>query len=151
MENTQSKGMSKGCLIGLIVGGIIVVLIAIGLTTCWIYKDDLVKMGGATLINGLKAELATNDYEGVDTAQFNGIADAFLQAQEQDTLFDLEAYALFMGSLQGVMSNQVFDEDEVPVIIDAFIEFYPDLEELRPAVVEEEVITEEEAVVEPTE
>ena len=43
MENTQSKGMSKGCLIGLIVGGILVVIIAIGLTTCWIYKDDLVK------------------------------------------------------------------------------------------------------------
>ncbi len=45
MENPQSKGMSKGCLIGLIVGGIIVVIIAVGLTTCWIYKEDLAKMG----------------------------------------------------------------------------------------------------------
>jgi len=151
MENTQSKGMSKGCLIGLIVGGILVVIIAIGLTTCWIYKDDLVKMGGATLVNGLKAELATNEYESVDTVQFNAIADAFLQAQDQDTLFDLEGYMLFMQSLQGVMSNKVFDEDEIPVIIDAFIEYYPELEELRPITVEEEETTEIDSVFETTE
>jgi len=151
MENTQSKGMSKGCLIGLIVGGVLVVIIAIGLTTCWIYKDDLVKMGGATLVNGLKAELATQEYENVDTVKFNAIADAFLQAQEQDTQFDLEAYTYFMQTLQGVMADQVYDEDEVPVVIDAFIEFYPVLEELRPVVVEEEVTTEADSVVETTE
>ena len=148
MENTQSKGMSKGCLIGLIVGGIIIVIIAIGLVTCWIYKDDLAKMGGATLVNSLKAELATHEYESVDTVQFNVIADAFLQAQEQDTLLDLEAYMLFMQSLQGVMADQVYGEDEVPVVIDAFIEFYPALEELRPAAIEPEDLTEADTVVE---
>ena len=151
MENTQSKGMSKGCLIGLIVGGILVVIIAIGLTTCWIYKDDLVKMGGATLVNGLKAELVTHEYESIDTVQFNAIADAFLQAQDQDIQFNIEGYMLFMQSLQGVMSNKVFDEDEIPVIIDAFIEYYPELEELRPITVEEEETTKIDSVFEITE
>ncbi len=151
MENTQSKGMSKGCLIGLIVGGAIILLIAIGLTTCWIYKEDLAKMGGATLVNGLKTELATHDYESVDTAQFNAIADAFLEAQELDTALDFESYGIFMGSLQAVMTDQVFGEFEVPVIVDAFIEYYPQLEEYRPVDVEEELTTEADTVVVETE
>ena len=151
MENTQSKGMSKGCLIGLIVVGVLVVVLAILLALGWFYKDDLVKMGGATLVNGLKTELAIHDYENVDTVQFNAIADAFLQAQNQDTQFNLEAYTFFMQSLQGVMADKVYDEDEVPVIIDAFIEYYPELEELRPITVEEEETTEIDSVFETTE
>ena len=82
------------------------------------------------------------------TAEFNAIADAFVQTQDQDTLFDLEGYTLFMGTLQGVMSNQVFDEDEVPLVINSFIEFYPALEELRPAPAEEELTTEVDTVTE---
>lgn len=150
MENPESKGMSKGCLVALIVGGIIVVLLAIGLTTCWIYKDDLVKMGGATLINGFKTELATHEYEGVDTVQFNALADAFVQNQDADTALDLEGYMIFMQTLQGVMADEVFDEDEVPLVIDAMIEFYPQLEELRPVPAEEEVMTEGDSAVEAT-
>ena len=146
MENAPSKGMSKGCLIGLIVGGVIVLLLAIGLVTCWIYKDDLAKMGGATLVNGLKAELAKHQYEDVDTVQFNAIADAFLEQQNQDEQLDFQAYGMFMQSLQNVMTDKKFDAEEVPAIIDAFILYYPELEELRPAAVDVELPTEEDTV-----
>jgi hypothetical protein len=148
MENTQSKGMSKGCLVTLIIAGVLVVVLAILLMLGWVYKDDLARMGGTALVNGLKTDLATHEYESVDTVQFNAIADAFLDSQEQDSILNLESYGRFMESLQIVMGDEVFDEDEVPVIIDAFIEFYPALEELRPGTVPEEVIIEEEVTAE---
>ena len=96
MENAQNKGMSKGCLIGLIVVAAIVVLILIGLATCWFYKDDLAKMAAGTLVNGLKAELVTREYDGVDTVHFNLAADAFLQRLEAEDPLNFEAYSIFM-------------------------------------------------------
>ncbi|MBN1212747.1 MAG: hypothetical protein JXA92_09240, partial [candidate division Zixibacteria bacterium] len=77
MEGNQKKGMSKGCLVGIIVAAVILVIIIIAGITCYVYKDDLAKMGVVTVINGFKTNLVENPVEGVDTTQFNAMADAF--------------------------------------------------------------------------
>ena len=146
MENTQSKGMSKGCLIGLIVAAAILLLIIIGLVTCWVYKEDLAKMGATTLVTGLKTELANNQFEDVDTVQFNVIADAFLEKLEQEEQLDLQTYGIFMQSLQGVMADKIFDAEEVPAVVNAFVLYYPELEELRPIFEEAEPPAEEDSL-----
>lgn len=143
MENAPKKGMSKGCLILLIVGSAIVILAILGALTCWYFKDDLAKMGSSTLVNGLKTELGTSDFEDVDTVQFNAMADAFMAKMNAEDPLDWDRYALFMGAIQNVMEDKSFGADEVPIIEDAFIMYYPDLEIMLPAPPEEPVFEED--------
>lgn len=147
MENTQSKGMSKGCMIGLIIGGALLVLCVLLLATCWYYKDDLAKMGAVTLVQGLKTELATNPEDDVDTVQFNSISDAFIERLNADEELDwAESYVVFMTTIQAVMEDQQFTADEVPTVVDAYVQFYPELADMRPTAEEPEPMTEEDSL-----
>ncbi len=140
MEDVQKKkGMSKGCLIGLIIVGAIVVIIIIGGITCWIYKDDLAKMGATTAINGLKQELIQNQVDGVDTTQFNALADAFVTRLGEDETLDLQKYGLFMQSIQNILGDQDIDQYDVKVVMDAMVDYYPELKDVLPAEEEEPV------------
>jgi len=137
MENAPRKGMSKGCLVTLIVVGAVIVLVLILLGVCWIYKDDLAKMGANTLVNSLKTELAQHDYEGIDTVQFNTMADAFMERLDEEEPLDYEAYMLFLTSVQQVMEDKTFSIDEVPMVQEAFVQYYPELREFLPPEPEE--------------
>jgi len=128
MENAPRKGMSKGCLVALIITGAIVVVVIILMVTCYIYKDDLAKMAAGTLVNGLKAELAKHEYPDVDTVQFNSLADDFIEHLEEQEPLDFQAYGVFMGTLQAVMNDKKFAADEVVPVQEAFVEYFPELE-----------------------
>ena len=145
MENAPAKGMSKGCLVLLIVGGIILVLAILGAVGCWIYREDLAKLGTSTLIDGLKTELATANYEGIDTVQFNAMADACKDKMNAETPFDWDRFQVFMGTLQAVMDDKEFTAEEVPVIEQAFVSYFPDLEEMMPAEPVDTLVTEEDS------
>ena len=134
MENAPKKGMSKGCLVALIVAGALVVVAIILMVTCYIYKDDLAKMTANTLVNGLKVELAQHDYPEIDTVQFNSLADAFVERLDEEKPLDLQTYTVFMGTLQAVMSDKTFSADEVTDMQEAFVSYYPELEDLLPVV-----------------
>lgn len=134
MENAQGKGMSKGCLVALIIAGSLVVVVVILMVTCYIYKDDLAKMAANTLVNGLKVDLAKNEYPGIDTVQFNSLADAFVDRLEDEKPLNFQTYSEFMGTLQTVMRDKKFAADEVEVVQDAFVQYYPELKELLPKV-----------------
>lgn len=134
MENAQGKGMSKGCLVALIIAGSLVVVVIILMVTCYIYKDDLAKMAANTLVNGLKVDLAKNESPDIDTVQFNSMADAFVDRLEDEKPLNFEAYSEFMGTLQTVMRDKKFAADEVEVVEDAFVQYYPELKELLPKV-----------------
>ena len=126
MEGNQKKGMSKGCLIGLIVAGVIIVLIVVGLITCWVYKDDLAKMSIVTVINGFKTELAGQPVEGVDTVQFNALTDAFITKFNEDKI-DYTKYTDFLQKLQTMASTKEITADEVTNLEQMMVDYYPDL------------------------
>lgn len=104
------------------------------------------KMGAATLVNGLKTELASHEYENVDTVQFNLMADKFLEQLDAEDPLDLEKYSLFMGGIQAVMADEEFSEDEVISVMEAFAISYPDLREYVP-VPESEMPMEEDSLI----
>jgi hypothetical protein len=137
MENAQGKGMSKGCLVALIIAGSLLVVVIILMVTCYIYKDDLAKMAANTLVNGLKVELAKYEYPDVDTVQFNSLADAFVDRLEEEKPLNFQTYSEFMGTLQTVMGDKKFAADEVEVVQEAFVQYYPELKELLPKVNQE--------------
>jgi flagellar basal body-associated protein FliL len=131
MEGNQKKGMSKGCLIGLIVAAVIVVIIIIAGITCYLYKDDLAKMGVVTVINGFKTEMANDPVEGVDTVQFNALTDAFITKFNEEKI-DYEKYADFFQQIQVMMTDKKLDAEEVVKLEQLMVNYYPDLEGYLP-------------------
>lgn len=130
MEQPKKQGMSKGCMVGLIVGGIILVLILVALVTCWYYKEDIMKMGAATAVRGLQTQLVENAPEGVDTTQFKALTEAFVQKVNAEKL-DPEKYADFFSTVQELMRKDTITVDDVRAIEDAMIMYYPELDEYR--------------------
>jgi hypothetical protein len=119
-------------MVGLIVGGIILLLIVVALITCYVYREDIMKMGAATAIRGLQTQITENAPEGVDTTRFNEMTEAFVARVNEDEL-DAEKYAAFFGVVQDLMSKQEFTAEDVRAVEDAMIQYYPELEEYRQA------------------
>jgi len=132
MEGNQKKGMSKGCLIGLIVAGVILVIIIIAGITCYVYKDDLAKMGVVTIINGFKTELAANPVEGVDSTQFNAMTDAFVTKFNEEEI-DYEKYTAFFQQIQVMMGDKEISAEKVEKLKRLMADYYPVLEKYLPA------------------
>ncbi len=127
----KKKGMSKGCMIGLIVGGVLVVIvIALGVV-CYLNKDALMKAGVVTMVTSIQKELADNPVDGVDTVQVNRLSEAFLKKLNEEEL-DMQRYGSFMQHIQGIMSDEVVDDADVEQLGQAMVDYFPELQELIP-------------------
>lgn len=144
MESTPKKGMSKGCLVGLIVGLALIVIVIIIAVLGWIYWPDLIKTGVATTVNEVKVLLADDVPEGVDTVSFNALADAYVEKVNEQEELDAERLALIVQQLSQFADDKKINSDEVEACVEAFIDAYPELEELwTPAAMEEEAAPED--------
>jgi hypothetical protein len=133
------QGMSKGLKIGLIVGGCIIVLIAVLIGACFYYMDDIVKMGAVTFVDKAKTTIAANPAEGVDTLQVNAVADAFVKKLNADEAADVEGLGQFVQSLQYLVDKETIDKAETEAFMKAMTDYYPELEELAAPAVSEEI------------
>ncbi len=150
MENAKKGGMSKGCLVGLIIAGVLLVIVIVGIVLVVAYKDDLGKMGAVTVANQAKQMVADNPVEGLDTVQFNAVVDAFAEKTTADSTVDLESLAVFMQSLQTYVGDGEVSASDAESIQEAIIGIYPDIADLLPtqeleeaAEAVEEAVTEE--------
>jgi uncharacterized protein YxeA len=138
MENTQKKGMSKGCLVGIIIAAVLVVIVIIGIALIYFYKDDIGKFGTVTLAEGVKSELAENPVEGVDSTRVNAVIDAFVKKVNEGGEDNLVTLSAFMQTVQSVVVDKKIDADELEQTMDAMIAVYPDLDTVwRPYVQQE--------------
>ncbi|MFQ6007500.1 MAG: hypothetical protein ACE5K8_00965 [Candidatus Zixiibacteriota bacterium] len=144
-EEVQKKGLSKGCLIVLIVVGALVLLLVVVGIVRYVKKDDFARYGAATLVNTVKSELQENPVEGVDTVQVNAVADAFLEKLNQAEL-DYNKYGRFMQSIQSIPSDEKVDSAEAEAFIQAMIEYFPELEQMLPVEEIEDTTTAEDSV-----
>ena len=117
----EGKGMSKGCLIGLIVVGIIVVVVAIiGVSSTCIEKTSL------TSEAQVKEMVAENPPEGIEPEQFNEFADAFVEKLKAGEI-DPQRTALLIQQVSGYMSDKKIDADELQMIKKDMAEIFPEL------------------------
>ena len=123
--------MSKGCLVGLIVGLVLLVLVVGAGLVCWYKKDAFLKAGTVTMVNSITAELANNPVEGVDTGLVNQVAAAFITKTEESEV-DLQQFGQFAQDIQRLMNDKVIDADEADQFIDMMVEYYPELGDLLP-------------------
>ena len=121
------KGMSKGCLIALIVGGVILVLIVASFFVCMSKKDDIMKFGVATLLTSSKQIVVESNLEGIDTAYYNAVIDNFNERLYADTSFNLESMAEVFQNIQVTVEDKKMDADEVESILEALTTKYPDI------------------------
>ncbi len=134
MEEAPKKGMSKGCLAGLIVGiGLVVIVVSLG-ASCYVCPGWWANLGVATTVGSVKVDLAENPVEGVDTVQFNSVADAFL-AKFDSVEVDFVKYQAVVETVGLAMREEERTAESIEAITDAMIDYFPELEELMPATV----------------
>jgi hypothetical protein len=133
----KTGGLSKGCLIGIIIASSLLFLLIVSGVTCYVYRNDLAKWAASFSVNGLKDEAARHP-EIVDTTRFNAFVDTFVVRLKTDSL-DRAAYANFMLALQPLpkwVEDHKLDSNEIKLISDAMIEYFPDLASLRPLAID---------------
>jgi len=131
MEQVQKKGMSKGCLVALIIVGALLLIVVIGALSCWFYRVELARMGAVTMMNQVKQMVAENPPENIDTAQFNSLVDGFVGKLEEDEVADkdttLMQMAEFMQVMQRIVEDKAIDESEIDQLRNTMVSFYPEL------------------------
>jgi hypothetical protein len=124
----KKEGMSRGCLVAMIVVGVIAALVIVAAVVCYIYREDLVKTGTTTALNSIKTEVGNNPPAGVDTVQFNAVTEAFIQKLNDDTAaVDMVQFQALMTSVQNMMQDEKIDSAEVIDIQEAMFRYYPSL------------------------
>lgn len=132
-------------MIALIVGGVLLLLVIIAGITCYLKKDELVKYGTTAMVTSIKTDLNENPVAGVDTVRVNAIADAFIEKFNEAEI-DYTRYGALSGKLQEFMSDEEIDSSEAEQFMQAMIEYFPELEQLLPAVEIEDSIYMEDTV-----
>jgi hypothetical protein len=128
---TEKKGMSKGCLVGLIVLGVLIVAIAALSFVCYLKKDSIMRFGVDAMVAEAKTQVANNPSTPIDSATFNAVADSFstkLNAEE----VDMQKMGVLAQVIQGIIEDKVVDSAEVIVFVDAMVDYYPELAAMVP-------------------
>jgi ABC-type transport system involved in cytochrome bd biosynthesis fused ATPase/permease subunit len=110
------KGMSKGCLIALIVCAIIAVIIIAMAVVCYVYKDELIEAGLSKMTESLSTELIKDLPEGVTEMDVTNLMDEFKLAIKEQKVDQFELQQL-SGSFQKIMEDKVITKDEGKDII----------------------------------
>ena len=136
----KKKGMSKGCLVALIIGGVLLVLIIA--IAAWIYSNlnSMTKMTTVAVVSEVQA---TDFDEGVDTVRVNAVANAFIEKLNALEEVDLQQLGMFMQQIQSITSDELIDVDESEVFIEAMVDFFPELEGLAQPADDPDIVTEE--------
>jgi hypothetical protein len=107
----KKKGMSKGCMISLIVGLIILFIIIALSVVCWVYKDELVEMGLTKMTETIVTEVKANLPEGVTSEDVDRIMDDFTKAFKEGRVDQSELQNLST-MLQEAFKDKKIDQDE---------------------------------------
>jgi hypothetical protein len=126
----QKKGLSKGCTIGLIVGGIILVLVVAVIILIIAKKDDLAAWAYSKAVIHEKTLIAKSEIPGIDTVEVNRIADEFLIRVDtaRYTQFELNPFMLFV---QEYGTDEKMDSAEAVAFLNAMVESFPDLSQYQ--------------------
>ena len=129
-EQIQKKGLSKGCTIALIVGGIILVLIA-ALIILFLAKGDDVAawIHSKAVINEIRL-IAEADLPGIDTVEVNRVAGEFLVNIDTARYSQGELMPFLVFVRQEGIDEKV-DSAEAVAFVNAMVESFPDLDQFR--------------------
>lgn len=123
----QRKGMSTGCLVALIVVGVLVIIVVVLGYLCYANRGKLVQYGAVAMTEEIKKSVAEKPQPGVDSVRVNSVADAFLSHVRGFEEPPVEALALYVQDIQHVRSDEVVDSLEVEQFVNAVYKAFPEL------------------------
>jgi hypothetical protein len=132
MEDARKGGLSKGCIVGLIIAGVLLVIVVTVVVLLWVYKDEAVKIGATAITTQMKQVVVKTPVEGVDSVQVNRIVDAFVAKVKADEKPDLQGLALFIQQVNPLVSDGQVTAADFAVISESMVRAYPDLKDLLP-------------------
>lgn len=135
-DQVQKKGMSKGCLVALIIVGVLIIAVVVGGIVCYANRDKLVKFGAVTIIEQVKQHVATDPQPGVDTVAVNAVADGLKDHIQQQETLDMEGLGMLMQDLQPYASDVKIDSIDASRFIDAAVKYLPSLADRIPVPLE---------------
>ncbi len=130
-DQLQKKRMSKGCLVSLIVVGVIALMIIAASVTCWMKKDDLARFAVQAVLDNTKQMMIDEPIEGIDNEKFTVLSDAFV-LKFTETELDYQMYGDFFQKIQTMPSDKKVDYKEAINLSKAMVEYFPELEEYLP-------------------
>ena len=128
-QPVQKSGMPRGCLIALIVGGIVIFLFAVLVGVCYFNKDKFVKWSVRTGVTYAQQELAKNP-DGIDTVKFNALAGSFFTMLDTATISD-DQFAKLGPVFSQSISDKKIDAEDIYKLSDAMVTLFPSLEPLK--------------------
>ncbi len=125
------KGLTKGCTIALIVGGVVVVILA-GIIILIMMKGE--KWAYKMAANTERTMLMAKPIDGIDTVAVNKVTDEFLKKLEVGEV-DSEKMMPFGSFVRQYATDTKIDSAEAVAYVNAMIECFPELAELYQPVV----------------
>ena len=129
-EQIQEKGLSKGCTIALIVGGVIFVLVVALIILLITKPDALTSWVYSKAVVSEKRLITEADLPGIDTVEVNRIADEFLAKVDTARYTQVELMP-FVEFVQDHGIDAKVDSAEAVAFLKAMVESFPDLEQYR--------------------
>lgn len=122
----EKKGLSKGCTVALIIGGVAVVLIAVVIIVLVVKGKDVAKWAFVQAIENEKVLIMQSQIPGIDTVAVNSVADGFKQKLELPD-FEFQQVTSFQGFVQQYATDNKVDSLEATSFVEAMVECYPEL------------------------
>ena len=130
IEQIQTKGLSKGCTIALIVGGVIFVLVVALVILVIAKNNEVMTWVYSKPVISEKRLIAESGLSGIDTVEVNRIADEFV-AKLDTARYTLAELRPFFEFVQQHGIDAKVDSAEAVAFLKAIVESFPDLEQYR--------------------
>lgn len=137
-EQIQEKGLSKGCTIALIVGGIILVLIAALIILFLAKGDDVAAWIHSKAVISEMRLIAEADLPGIDTVEVNRVAGEFLAKIDTARYSQGELMPFLVFVRQEGIDEKV-DSAEAVAFVNAMVESFPDLGQYKHSEVKDDM------------
>lgn len=130
MEQPARTGPSVGKIILIILIVVVVLLLAGIILVRTVFKEPLMRATMKQTVNFTVGQVRTSPPEGVDTAAYIALCDAFLRQVEAAPLNDTTV-AKFVFLFQDAAEDKVLDRGELAALEAVMVEMFPGLEPYR--------------------
>ncbi|SYZ73676.1 hypothetical protein TRIP_C30113 [Candidatus Zixiibacteriota bacterium] len=111
------KGMSKGCLITLIVASVILVLVVAMSVVCYVKRDAILEWSMAKMVDTAQTDILNDLPEGYTADDVNKICDDFKTALKEKKVHADEVRNLAT-MFQDVLKDKKIDKDEAKTFLE---------------------------------
>ena len=111
------KGMSRGCLVGLVIAGILAIIFIGTAIVCYVYQDELLEWGLEKTTEMIAMEIKANLPEEITEQDIDELFDKLRKAIKNKEI-DAAKIQKLAGQFQFYLEDQKIDENEAQKIID---------------------------------